>query len=676
MGIFGAMTTAITGLRAQSFALERISDNIANSQTTGYKRSDTSFADFVPDSPSRQQALGVVNAFSRPTNTIQGDIGNTDIETFMAINGDGYFIIGEQTDSIDGQPVFGTGDLYTRRGDFELDRNGYLVNAAGYYLKGLPIDEITGNPSGSLPEVIQISNDFLPATPTSRIDYRANLATFPLTTNADANTPNSELLNVANYSNDPRASGAGVVLGSDATTFINETISGGAITAFDPGGAPVNVQFRWAKTGNTATAATTTGSAIGNTADLGAGITGYNDGAAATVTGAVVATPGDIGGPATAQFTINIGGNSQTFDVSDAGSDTLSALESAIDTAYGASVATIVGGNQLQLTATDKTGTITITDVDAGAAALAGLTQGVTTNPTAAANDLFRLTVNAVNYDFRIGTDAGEVNTLTDLVNGINSTAVLNGLLTANAVGSSLSITADSSATAFTLAGDANAVTGLGLTSGAVNPGAGGADTWNLFYLADSNATGTQTAWQNVGVNYVFAANGQLTPPINNVAVSNLTVNGITVGNVNLNHGSSGITQFSDPNGQAKVTVINQNGFAAGEIVDISVSQEGRIVATYTNGRAVDLAEVTLASFNGDGGLAKTDGGAFRATPASGAAILGSLGSVVGSALEGSNTDIADEFTKLIVTQQAYAAGTRIITTGDEMIQEALNMIR
>ena len=49
---------------------------------------------------------------------------------------------------------------------------------------------------------------------------------------------------------------------------------------------------------------------------------------------------------------------------------------------------------------------------------------------------------------------------------------------------------------------------------------------------------------------------------------------------------------------------------------------------------------------------------------------------MVGSALEGSNTDIADEFTKLIVTQQAYAAGTRIITSGDEMIQEALNMIR
>jgi flagellar hook protein FlgE len=100
MGIFGALTTAVTGLRAQSYALERISDNIANSQTTCYKRSDASFADFVPDSPSRQQALGVVNAFSRSTNTIQGDVANSEVPTHMAVNGDGYFIISEQTNTV------------------------------------------------------------------------------------------------------------------------------------------------------------------------------------------------------------------------------------------------------------------------------------------------------------------------------------------------------------------------------------------------------------------------------------------------------------------------------------------------------------------------------------------------------------------------------------------------
>ena len=153
-------------------------------------------------------------------------------------------------------------------------------------------------------------------------------------------------------------------------------------------------------------------------------------------------------------------------------------------------------------------------------------------------------------------------------------------------------------------------------------------------------------------------------------------MNGVNLGNVTLDHGSNGITQFADPNGVAKVTDINQDGFAAGELAGISVSDAGRIVASYTNGQTIGLAEVILASFNGDSGLAKSDGGAFRETPESGSPILGGTGTVVGSALEGSNTDIADEFTKLIVTQQAYAANTRIISTADEMITEALNMVR
>ena len=74
--------------------------------------------------------------------------------------------------------------------------------------------------------------------------------------------------------------------------------------------------------------------------------------------------------------------------------------------------------------------------------------------------------------------------------------------------------------------------------------------------------------------------------------------------------------------------------------------------------------------------LAKLDGGAFAETAESGGAILGAQGSIVSSTLEGSNADIADEFSKLIVTQQAYAAGTRIVTTADEMMQEAINMVR
>ena len=126
MGLFGALTTAVTGLRAQSFALENVSGNIANSQTIGFKRIDTSFQDLIPDDiPSRQKA-GNVMASSRATNTVQGDVQNASIGTFMAVNGDGFFVVAKPSSFVDGRPVFSGTNLYTRRGDFQPDKDGYL----------------------------------------------------------------------------------------------------------------------------------------------------------------------------------------------------------------------------------------------------------------------------------------------------------------------------------------------------------------------------------------------------------------------------------------------------------------------------------------------------------------------------------------------------------------------
>ncbi|MGE3147864.1 MAG: flagellar hook-basal body complex protein, partial [Pseudorhodoplanes sp.] len=204
----------------------------------------------------------------------------------------------------------------------------------------------------------------------------------------------------------------------------------------------------------------------------------------------------------------------------------------------------------------------------------------------------------------------------------------------------------------------------------------GGTDTWNLFYQVNSSATGTQAAWQNVGVNYTFGANGQMSPAITNLTLSNVTVDGVSLGNVQLTHGAGGITQFADPNGNVQVNLLQQNGFPAGSLQSVSVNDKGRVVGSYSNGRTIDLAEITLANFSGANFLKRLDGGAFEATDASGTATYGAPGKIVGSSLEGSNTDIADEFTKLIVTQQAYSANTRVITTSNQMVQDLLNMLR
>src|SRR6478735_4968000 len=182
MGVFSALTTAVSGMQAQSYALENISGNIANSRTAGFKRVDTTFSDLVPDSALNRQIAGSVAAYSRATNTIQGDLQATRIDTNVAINGDGFFVVDQRQSGLGANTQFTNSNLYTRRGDFDFDANGYLVNGAGYYLKGLKIDQVTGQLVGTQPEVLRITKEQFPAKATTSIEYRANIPAVPATT--------------------------------------------------------------------------------------------------------------------------------------------------------------------------------------------------------------------------------------------------------------------------------------------------------------------------------------------------------------------------------------------------------------------------------------------------------------------------------------------------------------
>ena len=234
MGIFGALTTSVAGLRANSYALENISGNIANSQTTAFKRIDTSFMDLIPDTGTNAQLAGSVTAGSRSTNTVAGSVQSAAVSTYMAINGDGFFAVQKPGSFSDNNPAFDGVNRYTRRGDFSLDKNGYLVNGAGYYLQGVPIDPITGNPSGSVPQVLRFQNDFLPSQATTKIDYRANLASYPLTNKHDTSVPGSELLRPADFISNPR------ILGTPATPFSNTAVPGNARNNYEAIPQPIS----------------------------------------------------------------------------------------------------------------------------------------------------------------------------------------------------------------------------------------------------------------------------------------------------------------------------------------------------------------------------------------------------------------------------------------------------
>src|SRR3977135_925207 len=106
MGIFGALTTSVAGLQANSYALENISGNIANSQTTAFKRIDTSFMDLIPQTGNNSQLAGSVSAGSRSTNTIAGSVQSAAVSTYMAINGVGFFAVQKPASVSDSTPAF------------------------------------------------------------------------------------------------------------------------------------------------------------------------------------------------------------------------------------------------------------------------------------------------------------------------------------------------------------------------------------------------------------------------------------------------------------------------------------------------------------------------------------------------------------------------------------------
>jgi flagellar hook protein FlgE len=608
MGIFGALTTSVAGMRAQSFALENISGNIANSQTTAFKRIDTSFLDLIPETGVNRQLAGSVTAMSRSTNNVQGDVQAAQVATFMAINGDGFFSVQKPGGFTDNSPVFDGVDRYTRRGDFQLDKQGFLVNGAGYYLMGIPVDPTTGNLVGSTPQVLKFQSDFLPAQQTTKVDYRANLASYPLTTAHDTAVVGSELLRPSSFStgHNPVASGTPAPPYSDATEL----------------GAARNSKLTTA----TAINGTTLLSGAANTNSL---TTDWAAGNTLTVNG----------------ITINFNSGSGTTGSATAG--TLS-----IDVTTG-----------------------TVNDIINAIGAITGVT------PTIAANGAITLHT-GVAADLTITTtNAAALGAMgfTPPVNQARNGGGTPG--TGQVVGNDLQAFLDESiaggaVTAFDIAGSPVNLQFRWAKVDSSSLGSGHTDTWNMFYQVDANATGTNVAWQNVNQNFTFGANGQMNPPIVSLTLTAPTVGGVTLGDVALNFGAGGLTQFADANGNVQVNQVQQDGFPAGQLQSVSVSDRGRIVGNYSNGRNLDLAEIQLASFNGPNFLRRVDGGAFEVTDQSGPALANASGRIVGSSLEGSNTDIGDEFTKLIVTQQAYSANTRVITTSNQMVQDLLNMLR
>lgn len=175
MSIFSAMGTAVSGLSAQSAAFTNISDNIANSQTTGFKSTGTSFTDYLTSSSARQNDSGSVVATPDYNNDVQGTVTQSTNKLALAISGSGFFNVAEASGSSGGRVTsFQTQQYYTRNGDFSQNLQGYLVNTSGDYLEGYMADPSTGTLSSNL-QPINVSDVAFRPVATSTVSATVTL---------------------------------------------------------------------------------------------------------------------------------------------------------------------------------------------------------------------------------------------------------------------------------------------------------------------------------------------------------------------------------------------------------------------------------------------------------------------------------------------------------------------
>ncbi len=218
--------------------------------------------------------------------------------------------------------------------------------------------------------------------------------------------------------------------------------------------------------------------------------------------------------------------------------------------------------------------------------------------------------------------------------------------------------------------------------------------TWNVEIYADDAEveTGTHTNGLLASGQITFDGEGAfltngITPVVSGtpggpVDIDWLDTDGSADGQVEFDFGTigetDGLSQFASA---FNVVFVTQNGAEVGQLNGVSIDEDGFVIASFSNGEQQKLYKLPISNFFNPLALNPRSGNVYSETAASGTfnlreAGIGGAGKISPSSLEAANVDIADEFTKMIVTQRAYSANARIITTTDEMLDELIRISR
>jgi len=638
--MMASLFAGVSGLRNHMTRLNLVGDNIANINTVGFKSGRVTFRESLVQT---LQGAGRPSTTSGGTNPIQlglgmqvatvdnrfgqGGLETTGQLTDLALQGSGFFILSD-----------GSQEYYTRAGAFGLDANSNLVNPGnGYYVQGK-----MANTDGTIPATTAIGNIVLPfgqqdpAKATTKIFLANNL--------------------------DSTATSSVASLISAGTTNI-DSVSG--IAADGAGGTHVISIVGNQPTNSTATSGTA-GMALGDTlGSLGVTQAGLDSGFTLSVDGGAV---------------IPIAGLSLTTTIGDLVSEInkVPGIQAEFDSGTGTINITrsYAGDGSLYNATTNLAVAGDVANIIFGAAVGAAFQVNNGTAHTFVVTDTFTptggLPMAPVTLDVTLNESTGKVTGISGMGNGgVN-------IITSSEIA----------------AGDATIETEATqhATSITVYDTQGGKHT--VVFTFTKQATPNNWRWEattasnEIMVNgnegsLEFYPDGSLKQFTLDNAAKELSIdpnNGASIMKMKLFPGTGGTfdgqTGFSS---SFSAIAKNQDGYGLGMLDKISIDTVGVITGIFTNGVSRTLAQVILGDFNNPGGLIKAGDTLFQASANSGDAVRGVAGATINAtissgALEGSNVDLAEEFTNVITSQRGFQANARVITTSDQLLNELVNL--
>ena len=707
MALIRAMNTAISGLRAQQNRISIIGDNLANSTTTGFKAGRAMFETLLSQTVSFGTApsgfLGGVDPMQiglgvqlgdTTKNFNQGVLEATGIHSDLAIEGEGFFVMND----VDGGPV------YTRDGSFTINPENKLHNSSnGFIVQGWNADLTTFEiPVGAELEDLEIPiGDLRIANATTEAVFDGNLngggaqalegTVLETQSFRDVTTGNaasgttlltdlgrresfgppaqdtdlqlqvgdiievriekgSRTLPTARFlidnSPNPNVDAAGMTL-QDFIDFLEAAIGTTTSTTSNSAGDLVYGAMRRVETGNppfpmTGVAENPAGLALTATSVM-------DDGRDFVAEGAQI---GDIirfnTGPGAGQDMIITG-----FGTTNSLNDTI----------------VFAGGFDPELAVPTSGSQFSVHEN-------VGISIGTTAFGATTPND-------TIDGGLRIAGNIGTANEITRLqiVAGGQSLTTITQLV--EATGESML----SNAAIYDSLGNAHTVEltmvleSQGAVSAQMNtPG----NVWRYFgECADqfkiANApAGTFIPLRTVGTGQVtFDVDGKFLfdDPLNSI---NITLNNTGAATpVSVNPDFTKMTGFD--NKLSEMSLVDQDGFRQGTLSDFSIGADGVVVGIFSNGMTRNVAQIPIARFNNNNGLEAIGTNLYREAANSGIPIVGAAGSfgrgmVRGGYLEESNVDFAIEFTNLIVSQRAFQANAKTISTSNELLQDLVNL--